>query len=273
MMTLHDHPAPEDEDEESGVGCKLLSKTQQKKNAKHQRGLEYKKSKRKLEQVKSREKFKEQRQLGGPSKDEIRSEQLSRMEAAKGVGIKVCIDFQFEHLMIEKELNHLVNQAKRVYSSNKSSSNPFDLHFINLKKSSKTYSLCCEKNTGFENYPLTFSENGAEEISCEDQIVYLSPDSDNVLENLSPDSVYVIGGLVDDSVKKNTSLTFCQEARITSSRLPIPEYMCRAQSGGSFKQILTINQVFDVLLSFHETGDWSLALSKNVPAKTGFVLR
>ena len=67
-------------------------------------------------------------------KEEIKAEQLARLEEVKGNGIKVCIDFQFEELMIDKELNHLANQAKRVYSSNKACPSPFDLYFINLSK-------------------------------------------------------------------------------------------------------------------------------------------
>ena len=54
--------------------------------------------------------------------------------------------------------------------------------------------------------------------------------------------VYIIGGLVDDSVKKDTSREFSLEARLTTARLPIPEWMVRRE-GGSYKQILTINQV------------------------------
>ena len=35
-----------------------------------------------------------------------------------------------------------------------------------------------------------------------DEIVYLSPDSDNTLQSVDPDKVYIIGGLVDEHVQK-----------------------------------------------------------------------
>lgn len=250
----------------------LISKSQQKKITRHENFLAYKRSKRKEEQEKSREKFRIQREQGGPSKDEIRQQQLSRLQESMVTGIKVCVDFQYEHLMTDKELNHLANQAKRVYSSNKSSSSPFNLHFINLDKQSKTYQMCCQKNCGFENYLLHVVETGAQEHFKGDRIVYLSPDSDNVLDVLDPETVYIIGGLVDDSVKKNSSQKYCQEASISTARLPIAELMARSETGGSFKQILTINQVFDILLSYHETGDWRTALGLHVPSRTGFIV-
>jgi len=261
-----------DIEENLNLKPEYLSKNQQKKIARHDRVLENNKAKRKSEQERAREKYKLHRQQGGPSKEEVRTQQLARMKEAVGTGIKVCLDFQFEGMMIEKELTHLVNQAKRVYSSNKSAITPFDLHFINLHKSSKTYQMCCDKNTGFENYIVTVSDSGATELFEADNIVYLTPDSDTVLEDLCHDHVYVVGGLVDDSVKKNTSHLYCEAARLRTARLPIPELMSRSEGGGSFKQILTINQVFDILLDFHQKRDWRSALSKHVPAKTGFVV-
>ena len=42
---------------------------------------------------------------------------------------------------------------------------------------------------------------------------------------------------------------------------------------GTYKQILTINQVFDILLQYHESGSWVSAFHRNIPPKTGFVLK
>ena len=251
-----------------------LSKNQLKKQARHEHVLANKKLKRKSEQEKAREKFRLQREQGAPSKEELKKIQLSRLQEASETGLNVCVDFQFEDLMTDKELTHLANQAKRVYSSNKASSNPFNLHFINLSKDSKTYQRCCDKNDGFENYFLTVVEpDDIRDHFTDQRIVYLSPDSDNVLQDLDQHTVYIIGGLVDDSVKKNSSQQYCQRAEISTARLPIPEYMSRAESGGSYKQILTINQVFDILLTYHQHRDWRLALAEHVPQRTGFVIK
>ena len=145
------------------------------------------------------------------------------------------------------------------------------MHFINFKKNSITYKTCCDKNVGFENYILTSTEESLSELFDLSDVVYLSPDSENVIEALKPSKVYVIGGLVDDSVKKNTSACISNSLGIQTARLPISEYMIKGESG-TYKQILTINQVFDILLKFQETSCWRTALSLNVPPRTGFKL-
>ena len=42
---------------------------------------------------------------------------------------------------------------------------------------------------------------------------------------------------------------------------------------GTYKQILTINQVFDIFLNYYESGNWVSALHQNISPKTGFVLK
>ena len=82
----------------------------------------------------------------------------------------------------------------------------------------------------------------------------------------------MIGGLVDDSVKKHSTLTYAQANGIKTAKLPINEYCERADSG-SFKQILTINQVFEILLKKANGLDWAQALSNCLPIKTGFLAK
>jgi len=249
-----------------------LSKNQHRKQENYIRTCARKKAGRKAEQLAARARWREARRAGGPGKVELRAEQLERLSLAREGGVRVCVDCRYEDLMSDKELNHLANQLKRVYSSNKAASSPVHLSFISLPANSRTYQLCCQKNAGFENYAVTVEAAGAGLLFSAEEVVYLCPDSDNVLENISRDKVYIIGGLVDDSVKKDTSREFSLEARLTTARLPIPEWMVRRE-GGSYKQILTINQVFDILLDFHHTGDWSTALTRHVPAKCGWIPR
>ena len=82
----------------------------------------------------------------------------------------------------------------------------------------------------------------------------------------------MIGGLVDDSVKKHSTLTYARTNGIKTAKLPINEY-CERGDSGSFKQILTINQVFEILLKKANGLDWAQALSKCLPIKTGFLAK
>jgi len=247
-----------------------ISNNKLKKLERYRRSQEKKKSKRKEEQERRREKYKLSRQEGGISKDELRNVQLQNLRQAMIDGPQVCIDLQFEEHMNEKEINQLANQLKRVYSSNKASSTPFNLMFASLKKSGEIFQRCVEKNQGFENYLVRMDEKNVSELFSPSQLIYLSPDSSNPMETFDKEMIYVIGGLVDDSVRKNTSTQFAEENDIRTFRLPIPEYMNKSEKG-SFKQILTINQVFDILLSFYTSSCWRYALTSHVPLKTGFV--
>ncbi|NXU06615.1 TM10B methyltransferase, partial [Buphagus erythrorhynchus] len=74
-------------------------------------------------------------------------------------------------------------------------------------------------------------------------IVYLTPDSENVLEDIDPDKVYVLGGLVDESIHKQLTLRRAQEQRLQTARLPIREYMVRAPNPRNYhSETLAINQ-------------------------------
>ena len=74
------------------------------------------------------------------SKKAAKFEAISRLKAVLETTTdhyKFCIDLQFEHLMIEKELTHLARQLSRVYGFNKSSAKPCHLTLASLNKSSK----------------------------------------------------------------------------------------------------------------------------------------
>jgi len=188
--------------------------------------------------------------------------------------LQICIDLQFGEKMSDKEISHLAGQLRRVYGANKSSANPVKLSLVNLDENKRTYKIFCDKNDGFENYILHRTEKSLTEYfsSMKEKLVYLTPDSPAPLEELNNDKVYVIGGLVDDSVKKDITKTYAVGNQIVTARLPIQEHCIRNSKGNhSFKQILTINQVFEIMLKYDEYKDWSIALGDAIPKRVGFV--
>ena len=188
--------------------------------------------------------------------------------------LQICIDLQFGDKMSDKEISHLAGQVRRVYGANKSSERPVKLSLVSLEENKRTYNILCKKNDGFENYILFRTEKSLTDhfSSIKEKLVYLTPDSPNPLQDLETDKVYVIGGLVDDSVQKDTTKSYASNSNITTARLPIQEHCLKNFKGNySFKQILTINQVFEILLAFHHGKDWSSALGNAIPQKVGFV--
>ena len=47
------------------------------------------------------------------------------------------------------------------------------------------------------------------ELFKPDEIVYLSPDSDKVLQSVDADKVYILGGLVDEHIQKVSITMLC----------------------------------------------------------------
>lgn len=104
-------------------------------------------------------------------------------------------------------------------------------------------------------------------------IVYLTPDSENVLEDIDPSKVYVLGGLVDESIHKQLTLRRAREQHLHTARLPIREFMVRAPNSRNYhSETLAINQVFDILSTYYETRSWPAALRAGVSSGKGYVL-
>ncbi|KAI1239615.1 hypothetical protein IHE44_0011034, partial [Lamprotornis superbus] len=57
-------------------------------------------------------------------------------------------------------------------------------------------------NDGFAGYLMDTTPESYLDLFPLETIVYLTPDSENVLEDIDPDKVYVLGGLVDESIHK-----------------------------------------------------------------------
>jgi len=66
-------------------------------------------------------------------------------------------------------------------------------------------------------------------IKNKSKVIYLSPDSDEVLEDVTVDDIIVIGGFVDKPVCKFKSLFKAKELDISCKRLPLQEYIKTVQ--------------------------------------------
>ena len=70
--------------------------------------------------------------------------------------------------------------------------------------------------------PETVTEKCYTELFPKENLVYLSPDSRNLLK-YNPNDIYIMGGLVDRSVEKNASLAKAESKNIRHARLPLRE--------------------------------------------------
>ncbi|XP_053155986.1 tRNA methyltransferase 10 homolog B [Hemicordylus capensis] len=234
-----------------------------------------KKSKRKLER--ERRKLKHAEEKGAApqlSKWDLKVMTKERLLEAKETGPRLCIDLSMTSHMTKKEISRLAAQIRRLYGSNKKAQRPFWLFLTGFMRNSPIYEACLRMNDGFTNYLMDVTSESYIDLFPLETIVYLTPDSENALDEVDPQKVYVLGGLVDESIQKRLTFQRAQEQRLHTVRLPIQEYMVKNANVKNYHSTtLAINQVFDALSTFYETKSWEEALKAAVSPGKGYVLR
>ncbi|XP_075884374.1 tRNA methyltransferase 10 homolog B isoform X1 [Nelusetta ayraudi] len=248
------------------------SRNVMRKQRNWERQVEAKKSKRKEE--KQRKKL---RRTDGShcefTKRTLKAITKERLAEALISGPKLCVDLSMTDSMSDKEISRLAAQLRRLYGSNKKATQPFHLFLTNLEENSRLYNECLRMNEGFLNYMLDITEESCLDLFPSEALVYLTPDADEALETLDFDKVYILGGLVDESIQKKLSLRRARELSVQTARLPINEYMVRKINSKNFhSKILAINQVFDILMTFCNTGSWTESLQAWFPQAKGYVI-
>nr|GMD87295.1 tRNA (guanine(9)-N1)-methyltransferase [Ipomoea batatas] len=264
-----------------------LSKRAQKKLLKQQR-FEAKKAEKKaqLKEHKQREAERKRREwaerLAGMSEEEklklieerksVRRERMEkrseekgkkieRLTRAKESGQNFVIDLEFSDLMTSNELQSLVQQIMYCYAMNGRCETPAHLWLAGYQGEMQNL---LEKTPGYDKW-LIEKESRPYIEAFQDQkenLVYLTADSENVLDELDPKKVYIIGGLVDRNRWKGITMNKAKEQGIQTAKLPIGNYLKMSSS-----QVLTVNQVVEILLKFLELRDWKASFFEVIPQR------
>ncbi|CAG0889941.1 unnamed protein product [Cyprideis torosa] len=245
-----------------------------KKLARYQRVLLAKREKR----PKERERRKKDSTSGKPRvSPSVLSKKL--LEDSCQYGPHICIDCSFSDQLSEKELTRLSIQLRRIYGRNKVSECPFPISLCSLSENSKLMEQCLRKNDGFLCYSFNITEDSVDLFVKSKphlkRLIYLSPDAPEHLPldgSVLPGTAFVVGGLVDECRKKSASLERAKALSVEAYRLPIPEVMERSGVGNAV-QVLALNHVVDILLSYRETGDWEEAMVEVIPRRFGWKRR
>nr|XP_041567180.1 tRNA methyltransferase 10 homolog B [Taeniopygia guttata] len=196
-----------------------------------------------------------------------------RLLRARAAGPRLCVDLGVGGSMTEKESGRLASQIRRLYGANRRAARPFWLCLTEFTAGTPIYEQCFRMNDGFAGYLMDTTPESYLDLFPLEAIVYLTPDSENVLEDIDPSKVYVLGGLVDESIHKQLTLRRAREQGLQTARLPIREFMVRAPNCRNYhSETLAINQVFDVLATYYETQSWPAALRAGVSSGKGYVL-
>lgn len=202
----------------------ILSKRKQKKMLKLIKWEEMKKIKRKKEKEKQKERRAREVELGivGPN-SKRKKLKANKMEDSLNM-TRVAIDFDYDELMLDKDIAKCSKQLLRVYTENRKSTMPIRLHFTSITENSRIKNVL-SRNDGYTNWDVKIHEKPYYDLFDHNSIVYLTSDSDNILNELDSNAVYIIGGLVDHNHHKGLSLQRAEGKGFKTARLPLSEYI------------------------------------------------
>ncbi|KAG2156368.1 guanine-1-methyltransferase-domain-containing protein [Suillus clintonianus] len=253
-----------------------LSKNAQKRVAKAARLQEQKVERRAREKEAKKRKRRERAQAGDAEPRKRRK--MGGLDQTS-FAAQVVIDLGFDDMMTDKEVTSLTSQLAYTYSANRRSPTPFtSLLFTSLNGRTKAR-LDAINDAGHKRWTNTeWWEEGYDRIwtsksnSCDGDedldgrrasVVYLTADSEDELMELKEGEIYVIGGICDHNRYKNLCLDKAQTSSIRHARLPIGRYIASLTT----RKVLTVNQVFEILLKWVETRDWEQAFWSVIPKR------
>ncbi|XP_072943953.1 tRNA methyltransferase 10 homolog A isoform X1 [Epargyreus clarus] len=237
-----------------------FTKNQMRKWLKKVRWEKNKVLKRAKERARAKTRIHEKRAANldlGISRKTLKKQQEEKPKRNMGV----ILDLSFDDLMIEKDLCKMIKQILRCYSVNRRSEQPLQFHITSFGKKSKQI---ISRHNGYENWDVVYHEESYLNIFTKDQLVYLTSESDNIIETFEDNTFYIIGGLVDHNQHKGLCLKVAEEQGIRHAQLPLGKYI-----NMKTRKVLTIDHVFEIVLRVAEKMPWQEVLMKVLPERKG----
>jgi tRNA (guanine9-N1)-methyltransferase len=216
--------------------------------------------------------------------------------------VTIILDCDFDNLMRDNERVSLASQITRCYSDNKNSKfrahltissfgghlrERFDGLLNGVYKSWKGMRFMDEDfvetaekakewmtETNGKPFKGAFAKHAdlepaqIDELKQQGEVVYLSSESDETLEELKPFSTYIVGGLVDKNREKGVCHKRATSRGVRTAKLPIGKYLNMAS-----RKVLATNHVNEIMVHWLECGDWGEAFMKVMPKRKGGTLR
>lgn len=185
----------------------------------------------------------------------------------------IVFDLDFNSSMGYNEIKSLIIQLGYCYSINKKNKKKISFYFTNydgfikeeLEKMGSKFWYCNFEKEQFYNIEKL--------IKLNKEFIYLSPDSNEELNEVSTDKIYIIGGLVDKPVIKDktilrisqiNNLDFIKEKgiKIKSAKLPLFKYLNNIAN-----PVLNLNTVVEILSNYMDIKDWKKAIELSIPQR------
>ncbi|CAE8614153.1 unnamed protein product [Polarella glacialis] len=206
---------------------------------------------------------------GIESPEEVKSRRLARktfevedFDNRSSKGTTVIIDLEWEETMQQKELKSLVQQVLYCYGANRRATHPVRMVLSGVQENGEI-GAGLRKQSGFEAWPLQVLPGPYIEAFPREKLVYLTADSEVVLESFDPEKVYIIGGIVDRNRLKGATMDKAVEQEIATAQLPLAAHI----EMGVSSRVLAVNHVFAMVLDHQASGDWRGVCDRCVPGR------
>ncbi|KAG9274194.1 hypothetical protein AMEX_G11092 [Astyanax mexicanus] len=240
-----------------------LSKRQRKKLLKQQQ-WEEQRDLRKQKRKERKQQRKLERQTQAEDGTQFAFRKRLRREAEPSP-LRLVVDCSFDSLMLLKDVKKLHKQIQRCYAENRRAAHP--VQFYITSHGGQLKQNMDEINKGWVNWKdVHIKPEHFHEVLSKDDLVYLTSDSPNVLEELDENKAYVIGGLVDHNHHKGISFERAKELGIAHAQLPLSSFVKM-----NSRKVLAVNHVFEILLAYLEKRDWKEAFFTVLPQRKGAV--
>ncbi|KAI9209012.1 guanine-1-methyltransferase-domain-containing protein [Polychytrium aggregatum] len=176
--------------------------------------------------------------------------------------VGVIIDLDFQELMNPKEIISVSKQMVRSYSESRFC--PKKTILIASSYKGPIREAMDKFQAQWTSWKMSFEERPFDAIVPKESLVYLTADSPNVIETLEANKYYVIGGIVDKNRHKGLCYQKALDAGIAHGRLPIAEFISMDS-----RKVLTINQVYEIILNYLAMDNWRDAFLATIPARKG----
>ena len=149
----------------------------------------------------------------------------NRVDEEEDRGTNIAIDMSFEGSMDKRERKSLATQTAIVYADFRRAPIRARLFLTSYRDSMKA---ALTRLNAFQWDPSIVTLTSESFLdACPkwcNSVVYLSPDAEEVIDDVRSDTLYVIGGLVDRTRLKNMSLARASSLGVRSARLPIKSF-------------------------------------------------
>lgn len=173
---------------------------------------------------------------------------------------KVVFDCSFNHTMCMYDQIAAARQIRASIKSNRESATPFVMHFCNLLKNSPFWQMMEAEMSYLDQVPIKVHEQDITQVIPPEKLVYLSPNSEHVLEEFNPNDCYVIGCIVDRKEKVPLTLNKATKLNIRTARLPIDRHVTFR-----LQKALNLEHVMRILITAKSSKDWQKEIIRHIP--------